>query len=57
MDKDSLAHSKWNCKYHIVLPIVFSITQAHTITHKVKSLFICGVHLKVMQTAPLQAAI
>ena len=26
MDKDSLAHSKWNCKYHIVFAMVFSIT-------------------------------
>ena len=30
MDKEnsthSLAHTKWNCKYHIVFAIVFSIT-------------------------------
>ena len=41
----------------IDLPIVFSITQAHTITHRVKSLFICAARLKVTQTAPLRAAI
>lgn len=25
-DNNSLAHTTWNCKYHIVLPIVISIT-------------------------------
>ena len=25
-DINSLSHSKWNCKYHIVFAMVFSIT-------------------------------
>ena len=27
-DVKSLAHTKWNCKYHIVLTIVYWMTQA-----------------------------
>ena len=26
MDEKSLSHTKWNCKYHIVFAMVFSIT-------------------------------
>lgn len=34
---NSLAHTKWVCKYHIVLPIVISITQGFTSILKAKS--------------------
>ena len=37
MDVNSLAHTKWECKYHIVLPIVISITQGFTSIPKAKS--------------------
>ena len=36
-DIHSLSHTKWNCKYHIVLPIVISITQGFTSIPKAKS--------------------
>ena len=36
-DVKSLAHTKWNCKYHVVLPIVISITQGFTSILKAKS--------------------
>ena len=36
-DNKSLAHTSWNCKYHIVLPIVISITQGFTSIPKAKS--------------------
>ena len=36
-DVKSLAHTKWNCKYHVVLPIVISITQGFTSIPKAKS--------------------
>jgi len=26
MDNNSLAHTKWECKYHLVFAMVFSIT-------------------------------
>ena len=29
---NSLTHTTWNCKYHIVLPIVISITRGSTST-------------------------
>lgn len=35
--KQSLAHTTWNCKYHIVLPTVISITQGFTSILKAKS--------------------
>ena len=34
---NELAHTKWMCKYHIVLPIVISITQGFTSIPKAKS--------------------
>lgn len=34
---NSLSHAKWMCKYHIVLPIVISITQGFTSIPKAKS--------------------
>lgn len=34
---NSLAHTKWMCKYHIVLPIVISITQGFTSIPKARS--------------------
>ena len=37
MDVNSLSHTKWNCKYHLVLPIVISITQGFTSILKAKS--------------------
>ena len=37
LDTNSLAHTKWECKYHIVLPIVISITQGFTSILKAKS--------------------
>ena len=36
---NSLAHTKWMCKYHIVLPIVISITQGFTSIPKARSWF------------------
>ena len=36
-DLHSLSHTKWNCKYHVVLPIVISITQGFTSIPKAKS--------------------
>lgn len=36
-DVKSLAHTKWNCKYHVVLPIVISITQGFTSIPKARS--------------------
>ncbi len=36
-DVKSLTHSKWRCKYHIVLPIVTQITQGYTFMLKAKS--------------------
>ena len=36
-DTNSLSHTKWNCKYHIVLPIVISITQGFTSILKANS--------------------
>ena len=36
-DSNSLAHTTWNCKYHIVLPIVTQITQGYTFMLKAKS--------------------
>ena len=36
-DIQSLLHSKWNSKYHTVLPIVISITQGFTSILKAKS--------------------
>lgn len=37
MDNSSLTHTTWNCKYHIVLPIVISITQGFMSIPKAKS--------------------
>ena len=37
MDTNSLARTKWEYKYHIVLPIVISITQGFTSILKAKS--------------------
>lgn len=36
VDGSSLEHTSWRCQYHVVLPIVFSITLAPTITPKVR---------------------
>jgi len=36
-DINNLSHAKWNYKYHIVLPIVISITQGFTSIPKAKS--------------------
>lgn len=36
-DINSLAHSKWNCKYHVVFSIVISITQVFMSIPKAKS--------------------
>ena len=36
-DNNSLAHTTWNRKYHIVLPIVTQITQGYTFMLKAKS--------------------
>ena len=36
-DINNLSHAKWNYKYHIVLPIVISITQGFTSIPKARS--------------------
>ena len=29
MDNNSLAHTKWECKYHLVFAMIFSITHRY----------------------------
>ena len=36
-DIESLQHTTWRCQYHVVLPIVISITQGFTSILKAKS--------------------
>ena len=54
---NSLAHTTWNCKYHIVLPIGISITQGFTFILKAKSWFIWLLTTKPMRNAPHRANI
>lgn len=50
-DINSLSHSKWNCKYHIVFAMIFSITH-HCINTIMESyFFICHCHLRKDQRA------
>ncbi len=37
VDVSSLEHTSWRCQYHVVLPIVISITQGFTSILKAKS--------------------
>lgn len=37
VDVSSLEHTSWRCQYHVVLPIVISITQGFTSIPKAKS--------------------
>ena len=37
VDVSSLEHTSWRCQYHVVLPIVISITQEFTSIPKAKS--------------------
>ncbi len=37
VDASSLEHTSWRCQYHVVLPIVISITQGFTSIPKAKS--------------------
>lgn len=37
IDVSSLEHTSWRCQYHVVLPIVISITQGFTSIPKAKS--------------------
>lgn len=37
VDASSLEHTSWRCQYHVVLPIVISITQGFTSILRAKS--------------------
>ena len=37
VDVSSLEHTSWRCQYHVLLPIVISITQGFTSILKAKS--------------------
>lgn len=39
-DVKSLAHTKWNCKYHVVFAMIFSITHRCVNFTKVDCFFI-----------------